>query len=126
MEDALKKLLILSCLLLIFAGCSSNVMNDVVIVKSSGYGYSADSPVACGRGIDGEMEYLSKLRGPDGQQVHCVRMQDCCPFRIFPSGEGYLSRWELSYEGISKPVILYINTFVRAPVRAPNGFAFAE
>ena len=101
-------------------------MHDVVIIKSSDYGYSPEKPVTCGRGIDGEMEYLSRLRGPDGQQVHCVRLQDCCPFRTTPSGEGYLSRWELTYDGIPEPIILYINTFVRAPVRAPNGFALTE
>lgn len=121
-----KLLLFLSCMMLLLVGCSVNTTHDLVIVKSTGYGYSVDKPIACGGGIDGEMKYLTNLRGPEGQLVNYTRLPDCCYFRIYPSGNGYLSRWELNYEGLTQPIVLYINTFVKAPIRAPDGFALAE
>ena len=116
-------------LMLLFTACSSMNQQDIVVVKSSGYGYSADNPVYCSGGINGERKYLSKLRGPQGQWVKLTRLSDCCHFEIpgrHPRKVGHLSRWKVQYAGMAQPVIIYLNSFQKEPVHAPDGFALAN
>jgi len=119
----------LACLVLLSICCSTMNQQDIVVIKSSGYGYSADNPVYCGGGINGERRYLSKLRGPQGQWVRFTRLSDCCPFEMpgkHPRKIGHLSRWNVRYAGMGKPVVIYLNGFQKQPVHAPEGFAFAN
>lgn len=116
-------------LVLLSIGCSSTNQQDIIVVKSSGYGYSADNPVYCGGGINGERKYLSKLRGPQGQWVKLTRLSDCCHFEIpgnHPRKTGHLSRWTVRYAGMTQPFIIYLNAFQKEPVHAPSGFALAN
>ena len=116
-------------LVLLSVGCSSTNQQDIVVVKFFGYGYSADNPVYCGGGINGERNYLSKLRGPQGQWVKLTRLSDCCHFEMpgkHPGKTGHLSRWKVQYAGMTRLVIIYLNAFQKEPVHAPNGFALAN
>jgi hypothetical protein len=122
--------ILLSVLSFAFVGCTSHRQStDIIIVKDNGYGYSADKPINCGGGMKGERRYLSKLRGPQGQRVHAVRLTNCCYFKLPGKNwkkRGFISRYEIRYKGIRQPVVIYLNGFMRAPVRAPGGFAISN
>ena len=90
----------------------------------SGYGYTEDDPIHVGGGVNGEMEYLEHLRGPQGQKVRYERRGSCCFFESneSPFGSGMLDVYDVSYDGLAQPVTLYLNMYERKEPRAPEGF----
>ena len=100
------------------------------------YGYTAEDPIRCG-GDEGirsgparERDYLNRLRGPNGEDVGFMRQGSCCHFET-PNGilgTGLLDMYEVWYDGIDEPVILYLNMYDphEGEVVAPQGFLLAE
>ncbi len=41
-------------------------------------------------------------------------------------GSGLLDKYEVKYEGIENPVILYINMYNKGKLKAPKGFTFRQ
>lgn len=95
-------------------------------LADSNYGFSPDNPVQVGgggrRGVLNERRFLESLRGPTGQPITVMRRASCC---MVP-GRGPLDRYEITYEGLSEPVILYLDMYVGRKVRAPNGFTLVR
>ena len=124
-----KELAFFFVVLLLMVSCSSMNQQSVRTAMDPSYGYSPDNPIYCGKSLIGEKEYLSRLRGPQGQWVKLTRLPACCHFKL-PGGSdgetGHISRWEVHYAGMPQPVILYLNSFGRQSVRAPDGFALAR
>ncbi|AKJ08276.1 hypothetical protein ATI61_1329 [Archangium gephyra] len=89
-----------------------------------GYGYTKEDPIKVGGGPDGEHEYLHHLRGPEGQRLRYNRRGSCCGFKdpSLPFGGGMLDMYEVTYEGLEKPVILFLDMYRREEPRAPSGF----
>ena len=92
--------------------------------EPSGYGYTPEDPIKVGGGPDGEHEYLEHLRGPEGQPLSYNRRGSCCGFEdaSLPFGGGMLDMYEVTYEGLEKPVQLYLDMYRRETPRAPSGF----
>jgi hypothetical protein len=92
--------------------------------KPSGYGYTPEDPIKVGEGPKGEHEYLQWLRGPEGQKLRYVRRGSCCGFTdpSLPLGGGLLDMYEVTYDGLEKPVVLYLDMYRRDDPRAPAGF----
>ncbi len=102
--------------------------------ETGDYGLSERNPVTVGgalgfRGAANEHAYLDQLSGPAGQTVTYRRLGNCCPFDT-PNSHileglslgGLLDRYEVTYEGLETPVVIYINMYDRGPVEAPPGF----
>jgi hypothetical protein len=85
--------------------------------KPSGYGYTPEDPIKVGGGVGGEHEYLKRLRGPKGQPLRYVRRGS----RGVP-GSGLLDLYEVTFEGLEKPVTLYLDMYHHEDPRAPAGF----
>ena len=92
--------------------------------EPSGYGYTQEDPIKVGGGPAGEQEYLRHLRGPEGQKLRFERLGSCCGFEdpSLPFGGGMLDMYEVTYEGLRKPVTLYLDMYRRVEHRAPTGF----
>ncbi|OJH39026.1 hypothetical protein BON30_20885 [Cystobacter ferrugineus] len=92
--------------------------------EPSGYGYTPEEPIKVGGGPAGEREYLQYLRGPEGQRLSFERLGSCCGFEdpSLPYGGGLLDMYEVTYEGLEKPVTLYLDMYRRQEPRAPAGF----
>jgi hypothetical protein len=92
--------------------------------KPSGYGYTPEDPIKVGGGPRGEHEYLQWLRGPEGQRLRYKRLGSCCGFTdpSLPLGGGLLDMYEVTYDGLEKPVTLYLDMYRREDPRAPAGF----
>lgn len=121
---------------------SINHINDTtllvsVISQDAQYGYSEDNPIMIGmsdinEGAANRTKYLNALLSPNGKPVVYKRLKPCCPFstpnykNLSPnSNYGMLEKYELSYEGIQKPVILYLNLYDQGPIYTPKGFLMA-
>ncbi|ASB51119.1 2-dehydro-3-deoxyphosphooctonate aldolase [Alkalitalea saponilacus] len=108
-------------------------MNDYVLLISHysddpTYGYAKENPVMTGGGADrvlNQRRYLNALTGPEGQYVSYRRLGSCCMFKTKNGtfgDTGLLDMYELTYDGIQEPVILYINMYDSDTLQVPVGF----
>ena len=98
------------------------------------YAYSPSNPVNVA-GLAGaydprsEYAYLNRLRGPSGESVSYRRLGQCCPFEsqnaIFGS-TALLDQYEVSYDGLAEPVVLYLNFYDKGEIRPPRGFTLVD
>ena len=92
------------------------------------YGFEKINPIRPGLGFESEWRYLNALRGPKGEIVHYQRLGHCCAFNtdVAERGKGFLDQYELTYDGLAKPLVLYLNMFEEAQLTAPQGFTFTH
>lgn len=89
------------------------------------YGTRPENPVRVGWGDKGVRAYFGLLRGPQGQSVAWRRMGDCCEFTPVDgrgTTQGKLAIFEVTYEGLDTPVVLYVDAYTGGSVYAPWGF----
>ena len=110
-----------------------NTFKLTVVSDDASYGYTQQNPVKVGgvkssEGPLNERRFLNALPGPAGQKLSYERQGSCCPFnsRNGLMGSGLLDKYEITYEGIKKPVIVYINMYDFGELKAPKGFTFAQ
>lgn len=93
------------------------------------YGYSESNPIMVGEkngGPKDERRFLDALRGPGGQRVTYKRLGSCCLFKTPNALIGdavLLDRFEVTYEGLATPVILYLDMYDYEQPKLPVGFA---
>lgn len=112
---------------------SSSPSTAAIAVTDENYGYAEQNPVKVGgttsSGPANERAYLNSLTGPNGEALTFVRKGSCCPFKT-PNGiidnTGMLDRYEVTYSGLAKPVIIYINMYDKEELKAPKGFKFKD
>jgi len=97
--------------------------------QDSTYGYSASNAIKVGGGESGpvnERRFLNALLGPGGETVTYHRIGSCCAVESKNGfmGMAMLDKYEVKYDGINKPVILYINMDDPGTLKAPLGFTF--
>jgi hypothetical protein len=80
------------------------------------------------RGPLAERLFLSALRGPKGEEIQFTRQGSCCPFETPGSdlGTGLLDVYEVTYPGLEKPLVLYLNMYDKGEVLVPAGFTSAK
>lgn len=90
------------------------------ITMDESYGFSAGNPVKVG--LDGasgparELQYLNALRGPTGQSLRFRRVGTSLATTVI------LDVYELNYEGLAKPVRIYLDAYHFEDPVAPRGF----
>jgi len=99
------------------------------------YGYDPKNAIKVGAGGGGtngpanERSYLNALLGPNGQVVTYKRLGSCCPVESkngLIGGMAMLDKYEVTYEGLDKPINLYINMYDPGKLYAPVGFTFRK
>jgi hypothetical protein len=86
------------------------------------YGRSVDNPIAVGGspvyGAARQRRYLDALRGPEGQAVRYTRSGSV----MAPDNDTMLDRYQLTYDGLDTPVVLYLDWYHFTDTTAPVGF----
>lgn len=103
------------------------------ITTDKTYGYDQNNPIKVGgakesSGPLNERRFLNALLGPNGETVTYVRQGSCCAFKS-PNGfngVGLLDRYEVTYDGLETPVILFINMYDYGELKAPVGFTYRK
>ena len=104
------------------------------VSADASYGYKVENPIKVGgskeqSGPANERRFLNALLGPNGEAVTYNRLGSCCAFET-PNGlignTGLLDKYEVKYEGLEKPIILYINMYDYGELKAPKGFTFKK
>ena len=100
------------------------------------YGYTAENAIKVGNGVNpyqggaaNERRFLNALLGPNGESISYYRKGSCCPTpsQYNQFGSALLDRYEVTYEGLQKPIILYINMYDPGDdLKAPKGFTFRK
>ena len=96
------------------------------------YGYSEKNPIMVGKeggGPKDERRFLNALAGPKGEEISYQRLGSCCGFftknGLF-GDSGMLDMYEVSYEGLDKPITLYINMYDSDVLQVPIGFTLRK
>ena len=93
------------------------------------YGFSPGKPVLVGGVLEGigpsrERLFLNALTGPGAEPVSYRRLGSCCAFKT-PNGfggGGLLDMYEVIYDGLAEPLLLYLNMYDEGEVFVPVGF----
>ena len=146
----MKKFLLSSCfLLLALTSCTStrNTIRNIddtaimpalskektfVITEVSSdkkYGYDQDYPINLGflpiqTAEINVKRYFGALSGPNGEKLTYKKTDTCCPFpsKKNEMGAGVLDIYEVTWEGLAQPKLIYINLYEKGKVLAPKGF----
>jgi hypothetical protein len=90
------------------------------------YGVTRSSPVEVGGGAmygpARERRYLDALRGPDGQPVRYKRTGST----EGADGTTILDAYEVTHDGLAKPIVVYVDEYHFSDLRAPAGFVCGQ
>jgi len=89
------------------------------------YGHTVDDPILVGGGAmtvaSRERAVLDSLRGPDGQPIKYRRLG-----QMRGSAQTILDGYEVTYDGLAKPITLYLDAYRWSTPMAPRGFICAR
>lgn len=150
----MKKHLFISCLALIFATSCISTRNTIrniddtalmpalskektfIITEISNdkkFGYDQDYPVNLGflpvtTAEINVQRYFDALTGPEGQKLTYKKTDSCCPFpsKKNDMGAGILDIYEVTWDGLKEPKLIYINLYEKGKVIAPAGFSIRQ
>jgi hypothetical protein len=87
------------------------------------YGLTLQNPVPIGGGAmyvaARERRYLDALRGPQGQPIRYKRLGSMVQA---PNNHTIIDHYEVTYDGLEKPISLYLDVYHYWEQRAPKGF----
>jgi hypothetical protein len=105
----------------------------VEVSTDSTYGYTETNAIHVGgmktnEGPSNQRRFLNRLRGPKGEEIKYRRLGSCCPFKSDNGfmGSGLLDKYEVTWAGQDKPVILFIDFYEYGPLKAPVGFTLRD
>jgi len=101
--------------------------------KDPKYGYNKDYPInifykTVKNDSINQPRFLKALAGPKGEKITYKKLENCCPFPTKKNemGVGMLDVYELTWEGQTKPVKLYLNIYEKGYVRVPVGLTLKK
>jgi hypothetical protein len=149
----MKKIILFISLILFFTSCISTKStirniddnaplpqlsknNTFVITeysKEKRYGYDKDYPInvfyySTRNETINQERFLNALSGPKGEKINFTKLESCCPFPTKRSemGAGFLDVYEVKWEGLKKPVLLYMNIYEKGALKVPVGFSLSK
>lgn len=101
--------------------------------KDTKYGYDKNYPINVGFdeerfGERSAIYFFNALRGPNGEKISFLKIDNCCPFPTTRSevGGGILDIYEVTFMGTNKKAILYLNIFDKGKIECPKGFTLIK
>ena len=127
-----KTILTIFLIFSVLKGFSQNFIDDrtmkldgISIDKNYGYSQKLKKTIKVGS-IENEYKYINALIGPNGEQISAQRLGSCCEFKCKTAGlgSGFLDQWQITYKGLEKPIILYINGYEYENPMCPIGLGY--
>ncbi len=98
--------------------------------KDKKYGYNKDYPINIfyqntRNDTINQQRFLNALAGPKGEKLTYKKLESCCPFPTKRSemGAGFLDVYEISWDGLKKPITLYFNIYEKGILSVPLGLS---
>lgn len=89
------------------------------------YGLVENKPIKVGeRSATNQRRFIASLAGPKGQILSFFRQGSCCPYPSENglSGQALVDVYQVIYEGLKKPILLYISFYDFETLKIPSGF----
>ena len=96
--------------------------------ENENYGLDGKYPVKVGeRSASNQRRYLASLAGPNGEELQFHRRGSCCPYKskngvLGGQGNALVDIYEVTYEGLKKPILVYISFYDYEKLYIPKGF----
>ncbi len=93
--------------------------------KDEDYGITGENPVKVGEmSVSYQRRYLASLAGPNGEVLQFHRRGSCCPYNSKNGlmGSALVDVYEVTYEGLKKPILIYISFYDYEKLYIPKGF----
>lgn len=97
------------------------------------YAYHQDYPVNVGftsleDGAKNQVRFLNALAGPKGEKITYKLVDTCCPFPTKKSsmGAGMIDIFEITWEGNTTPLRIYVNKFEKGELMIPLGLTIRK
>lgn len=93
--------------------------------KDPEYALTGEKPARVGeQSIENQRRFIASLAGPNGEELSFCRVGSCCPY---PSEYGLLGTalvdiFEVTYDNLKEPVLLYISFYDKEKLYIPHGF----
>lgn len=93
------------------------------------YGLVGEKPVKVGeKSVKNQLRYLASLAGPNGEELSYQRRGACCGYK---SENGYggtalVDVYEVTYDGLKKPILVYISFYDSEKLYIPKGFTKSQ
>lgn len=103
----------------------SMILTNISSDKNYGYKPKNKTSIKVGE-IENQQAFLKAIRGPNGEIVQFRRLGSCCSFKSKSAafGEGFLDKYEVFYQGLQEPIILYLNGYDYESPKCPMGFTY--
>jgi hypothetical protein len=89
------------------------------------YGLTGDKPVKVGeQSVSNQRRYLASLAGPNGELITFHRRGSCCGYKSDNGfgGVALVDVYEVLYDGIKEPILVYISFYDYETIHIPKGF----
>ena len=101
--------------------------------KDQKYGYDSDYPINVfykntkDENINAQ-RFLDALAGPNGEKITYTKLESCCPFptKRHEMGAGFLDIYEVTWDGKSTPIKLYLNIYEKGYLLVPIGLSIKQ
>lgn len=101
--------------------------------KDKKYGYDKDYPInifyySTRNETINQERFLNALTGPKGEKISFTKLESCCPFPTKRSdmGAGFLDVYEVKWDDLKKPILLYLNIYEKGVLMVPVGFGLKK
>ena len=97
------------------------------ISTSKSYGFKKKTNIKVGT-IQNEYDFIYQLTGPNGEEVTAMRLGSgwAVKSKNAPFGKAQLDKWQIKYEGLDEPIILYLNGYDYEKPKCPKGLSFKK
>jgi hypothetical protein len=113
------------------AQSQENAIDERVIIKEISidkfYGFKPKTNIKVGS-IKNEYAYIAQLTGPNGEEITANRLGSgwAVKSKNSPFGKAQLDQWEIKYDGLEKPIIIYLNGYDYEEPKCPIGLNFKK
>lgn len=129
----MRLLLSITFFLLIYFGAHSqdSTIAERVIIKEistdKSYGFKPKTNIKVGS-VRNEYAFIAQLTGPNGEEITGTRLGSgwAVKSKNAPLGKAQLDKWEIKYDGLDKPIIIYLNGYDYEEPKCPMGLNFKK
>lgn len=101
------------------------IIKEISLDKN--YGFKPKNNIKVGS-VRNEYAYIAQLTGPNGEEITARRIGSGWPVKSknAPFGKAQLDKWEITYEGLDKPIFIYLNGYEFEEPKCPMGLNFKK
>lgn len=108
-----------------------NTIDERIIIEEistdKSYGFKPKTNIKVGS-VRNEYAFIAQLTGPNGEEITANRLGSGWDVKSknSPFGKAPLDKWEIKYDGLKEPIIIYLNGYDYEKPKCPVGLSFKK